>query len=151
MKPTNNLRWIIIFFMMVSIVIGIVIIYLLLDNKDKISEEIRNTVTKQVNGINLKSPSNGKDGITPIKNVDYFDGKDGKNSQSTKIILKERETVIRERVAQPKNGRDGKDAPITLIRCNVERNRWEYKLYGDETWGVLNDEEVPCTVKDEVR
>lgn len=35
--------------------------------------------TNGTNGINGKDGANGKDGYTPVKGVDYFDGKDGKN------------------------------------------------------------------------
>lgn len=64
-----------------------------------------------VNGTNGSNGTNGKDGYTPQKGVDYFDGKDGA---------------------------DGKQIEI---RCNTEKNRWEYRYQGDLTWTVMEDQD----------
>ena len=45
-----------------------------------------------------------KDGITPIKGKDYFDGKDGKDADEKKIVQK-----VLVKVPKPKDGKDGKD------------------------------------------
>jgi hypothetical protein len=71
----------------------------------------------------------GKDGYTPVKYVDYFDGKDGTNGADGK---------------DGANGEDGKDAYFD-IRCNTNKNRWEIKYMIEESWQVLNGEAVSCT------
>lgn len=80
------------------------------------------------NGSDGYDGRDGQDGYTPIKGIDYFDGVNGTDG---------------------KDGVDGEDAPLILIQCNVEKNRWEYKYYGDLTWSIMNDEPVPCTFKEE--
>lgn len=83
------------------------------------------------------------DGYTPVKNVDYFDGKDGKDgkdSVSTHTI--EREVIVKELPAPA--------APVPELRCNVAKNRWEMRYTGDESWKVLNDEPVPCTINADI-
>ena len=85
-----------------------------------------------------------KDGYTPIKGKDYFDGSAGLNAMSFSIT----NTTIKE-VAIPGpqglpgvgiNGVDGKDAPIQEIRINVTTGDLESKLTDASFWRVL----VPC-------
>lgn len=108
-----------------------------------------------------------KDGYTPIKGIDYFDGedayvdykkifneinrqisaipkpKDGVNSFSTHTI----ETVIKE---VPIKGDDGEDAPLTDYRCKDFPNKLseiQLKRSTEEAWIVLYKIPHKCTGK----
>lgn len=99
-----------------------------------------------------------QDGNTPVKGVDYFDGKtpacyyedsqcrgaDGKDSVSTHTET----TVIQEVPINGKNGNDGVDGKTPILRCNVQKNRWEVSYIGDNVWQILNGTPVPCTIKE---
>lgn len=63
--------------------------------------------------------ADGKDGYTPIKNVDYFDGKDGKNGLDGKDGV---------------NGQDGQDGytPVKGTDYWTESDKAEIKAYVDE-------------------
>lgn len=67
-------------------------------------------------------------------------GAPGKDSVSTHTI--EREVIVKE-VPAPA-------APVIELRCNVAKNRWEMRYTGDESWKVLNDEPVPCTINADI-
>lgn len=111
----------------------------------------------------------GKDGYTPIKNVDYFDGRDGLNGQDgvNTTVHDYTQTTITLSGTNGEKGDTGKSAyEIWLdlgntgteqdfidslkqvnypdFRCNTVKNRWEIKYPGDETWQILNGEVVPC-------
>jgi len=85
-----------------------------------------------------------KDGYTPIKGKDYFDGAAGLNAMSFSIT----NTIVKQ-VAIPGpqglpgigiNGVDGKDAPTQEIRINTISGDLESKLTDAAFWRVL----VPC-------
>lgn len=91
------------------------------------------------------------DGRTPVKGVDYFDGKDGKDgtdgadgkdSVSTHVI--EQQTVIKE---IPINGKDGVDGRTPELSCNERENRWEIRYFGDTRWKLLNGKIIKCTTE----
>jgi len=80
-----------------------------------------------------------KDGKTPVKGIDYFDGKNGINAVSfsvTTTIVKDI-PLLGERGEAGKDGRDGIDAPYQDIRINTETGDLESKLSSDRTWNVL--------------
>lgn len=43
-------------------------------------------------------------------------------------------------------GDKGDDGLTPIIRCNIDKNRWEVKYFGGELWKVLNGTPVPCTL-----
>ena len=83
-----------------------------------------------------------KDGKTPVKGIDYFDGKNGINSVSFSIettIIKE-VPLIGEKGADGKNGSDGlngKDAPYQSIRINPDTGDLESKTSDQRGWDIL--------------
>ena len=121
---------------------------------------IDSKVKKQIESLNIPA---GKDGYTPIKNVDYVDGKDG----VTKTIHDFTSTTIEIPNSGPK-GDKGDSAYQTWVnlgnvgteqdfieslkpqvilpdlKCNIDKNRWETKLPSDPSWQALNGEVVPC-------
>lgn len=56
----------------------------------------------------LPEPDPGKDGYTPVKGKDYFDGKDGETPSDAKL-----KKLIKPLIPAPKKGEPGKDAKIT--------------------------------------
>lgn len=79
----------------------------------------------------------------PKDGINGKDGKDGKDSLSTYTI--EKKTIVEQ---VPINGKDGKDAPLFEPRCNIEKNRWEYRYGDDVTWKVLNGTPTKCTTEE---
>lgn len=74
----------------------------------------------------------GKDGYTPIKGVDYSDGKDGVNGKDGKnsVSTHTSETIVRqEQIALFKD-----------VRINPETKSLEAKLSTDQFWEIL----IPC-------
>lgn len=70
----------------------------------------------------------GKDGYTPVKNVDYFDGKDGESIKGDKgddgvsPDPKEIAKLVLAKIPKPKDGKDGKDAdPAQIIQEVVKQ------------------------------
>lgn len=89
---------------------------------------------------------NGKDGETPVKGVDYFDGANGINAMSYTVNT----TVVKEvpLIGRPgsdgkdgKDGENGKDAPIQELRVNSFTGDVETKLSSDVFWRVM----IPCS------
>lgn len=117
----------------------------------KITRSIDNTLSamdmlkKRITDVEdaLQRIPKSNDGYTPIKGIDYTDGKkgdkgeagrNGTDSKSTDTV--EKETVIKE---VPVNGKDGIDGKTIILRCNALRNRWETSYIGDTTWSVIRD------------
>ena len=86
-----------------------------------------------------------KDGYTPVKGIDYFDGAQGINAMSynvTNKIIKEvplaGTTGNNGNDGLPgKDGTDGKDAPIQELRVNSSTGDLESKLTSDSFWTTL--------------
>lgn len=76
--------------------------------KAKLSEEIED-IKKGVQQI-----QKGRDGYTPIKGQDYFDGKDAEDVDEEKVI----ETIL-SKIELPENGKDGIDADEEAIISKV--------------------------------
>lgn len=131
-------------------------IYLLIKQRDELGATIEKAVQSHVNGI--------EDGYTPIKGIDYFDGK---NATPLQI-----ENAVNEymSVNPPKDGVSGKDATdeqvdesvkehleasppkqgrTPIIQCNEKKNRWEVRYSLDDVWQLLGGQSVKCTVVEE--
>lgn len=143
----NNKRIVVTTWFMMALMIlsNIIAIYLLVDAKMSLKPEIKQYVAEEIKKIDFKTPSNGINGIngyTPVFGIDYFNGKDGIDSVSTTT------TIIEKTIEQvPVNGIDGTDGLTPMIRCNTEKNRWEYRYYDYDGWQVLNNEIVKCTIE----
>jgi len=116
-------------------------------------EKTQHELISKINNIDIKQP---RDGYTPRKGVDYFDGtngRDGKNSVSKET------TVIRERAVHGESAYDialrhgfkGSEqewidslqprlSPLLEIRISPLTGDLETKLSTDDFWGVL----IPC-------
>ncbi len=88
-----------------------------------------------VNKINTEKPKDGRNGKDGANGVDGIDSK-SHNTIETKVIEKQ---VIKEVPVKGDNGL------TPIIKCNVEKNRWEYKFLVDKNWQLLNNEVVRCT------
>lgn len=93
-----------------------------------------------------------KDGYTPKKGVDYFDGKNGSdgNNATDEQIQNAVNTFMQSHPlpsgADGKEGSDGTNGFTPTIRCNTFRNRWEVKYSDTGAWKLLNNESVKCTI-----
>jgi len=110
-----------------------------LSNTTNIKDTIKNNPPKIVY-------VQAKDGYTPVKGKDYFDGAAGLNAMSFSVV----NTVIKEvplmgeRGIDGKDGVDGKngqDAPYQEIRINDETGDLETKLNTTKFWETL----IPCS------
>ena len=121
------MMWIVIVLIVMLSVLNILLVfYLNNEHEKKIDQKIQEIIkTIPVS----KTPTKGVDGKTPIKNVDYFDGKDSINTHTVETFIKE----------VPVNGKDGKDAYID-IRCNSTKNRWEVRYSPSENFQAMYDE-----------
>lgn len=135
---------------LVSILICLVVVLIFLQLYQ--TSSVQDKINQAIRSLSITKP---KDGYTPVKGIDYFDGVspqgikgadgrdgiDGKDSVSTHVI--EKQTIIKE---VPINGENGKDAFFD-IRCNVIQNRWEVKLSPDDGWKVPQSIPVKCSVE----
>lgn len=103
--------------------------------------DLRSSVSAKTNKVIVYE---GKDAYTPIKNVDYFDGKNAVSFVETKTVIKEKPV---NGITPPCyfevnqcRGNDGMPAPKTLMRVNEETGNLEYKSATDNLWVVL----LPC-------
>lgn len=95
-----------------------------------------------------KIATDGKDGYTPIKGVDYFDGikgDDGLQGIRGEQGVKGETGATGQTGTTGEKGLQGEPGKLIILRCNTKKNRWEYKYEGDDTWQILNDEKVACT------
>lgn len=81
------------------------------------------------NGSNGANGTNGNNGYTPVKGVDYFDGKDG---VTPPCMLTEAQC----QGADGSNGTNGENGREVERRCNADRQRMEWRLVGDPNWQV---------------
>lgn len=86
-----------------------------------------------------------KDGYTPVKGIDYFDGTNGMNSisfvQATTVVKEV--PLIGEKGADGEDGADGKDgidAPFQESRFNTATGNYETKLSTSRFWDIA----IPC-------
>lgn len=108
------------------------------DNTDKIkeSEESLNELANKVSEIHRQKhivvrPSDGKDGKDGISIV----GEKGEKGDKGDSIV----------------GEKGKDGLTPEIRCNVSKNRWEYRYESTSLWQIMYSEsnnKVKCTIKE---
>lgn len=161
-KLLNRLVW---FMVILLLTTSGITIYLLLEQKAALGKTIENAVQQQLNS------SMPKDGYTPIKGKDYFDGVSVTPSQIQKSVDK---WLADNPPKDGKNGADGSDGddaqPITdeqidrsvekymkknpphggltpIIRCNEEKNRWEVKYSQEDTWQLLGGTRIVCTIE----
>ena len=84
----------------------------------------------------------GKNGYTPVKGKDYFDGAAGINAMSYTVsntVIKEL-PIIGPQGPAGNNGVDGingQDAPIQEIRINPETGDLQSKMSNERYWSVL--------------
>lgn len=123
----------------ILIVLALVIIFIQLQQSGAIDIKVNNAIS----GVSMKNGVDGKDGYTPVKGVDYFDGKNSISTYTT-------ETVVKEVAINGKDGVDGKNGNDGLtpeLRCNIEKNRWEVRYSQESIYEVLNGEPVRCTIE----
>lgn len=142
MKNTNNITNILISILIV--LIGILIFLTIRDSgviDVKINTAVENMKkTQPVKGIDYN------DGITPVKGVDYTDGKSIKGDKGDKGDTGAKGENGIDGI-DGKKGSDGVNGSTPELRCNVDKNRWEFKYTGTEQWRVLNESAVRCTMK----
>ena len=134
----NIIMWV---FIVLVILLAVLNIYLTIkvneeqdariDYQVKVMQQMINSQVKPINGID------GKDGYTPIKGIDYTDGANGKNGTDGKNGSNGIDGT---------NGKDGINGLTPIIHCNTDFNWWEVRYSQTDTWQVLGDEPVKCTI-----
>lgn len=112
-------------------------------------KRINQHIDQVQNSIGLLKP---KDGYTPKKGVDYFDGvngQDGTNATDEQVQRAVDSYMQSHPVSNGVNGNDGvngSDGLTPTIRCNTLKNRWEVKYSDTGAWKLLNNQVVKCTI-----
>lgn len=161
-KFLNRLVW---FMVIVLLATSFITIYLLIDQRNAFGKIVDSSVKHHMEQLDIK------DGYTPVKGVDYVDGKDATNEQISKSVEQWFQKNPIKDGANGTNGEDGKDAPTVtneqvdssvkkymkehppqtsltpIIRCNEDMNRWEVKYNQEDIWQLLGGTRIVCTVE----
>lgn len=144
-------RLFIISIVLICIVISLLFIFI---TKPK---DVVNNYYKGENG------SNGIDGKTPIKGIDYVDGKNGINAVSTNTIV-QNNTVETVKTTQTEKvieqvpvkgdsgdvGAKGDTGPIgekLLMKVDYDTCKLKTKYESDDTWQTIAQLQKPCEVE----
>lgn len=142
-------------FLIMIIIISGINLYLMLENANTRNDRVRQSVESVLETIEAKKVTTPTQTViidnTPVKGVDYFDGRDGQNGTdgvNGESIKGDTGAPGKDGV-NGKDGKDGNDALPIIVRCNTKKNRWETKYAGDSVWQVMNDEVIKCTIEEE--
>lgn len=141
----NILTWLAIALIVLLAVVNVLVtIYSSKEREKAVDRAVKQVIESMP--VERKTPEviKGKDGYTPVKGVDYFDGAKGDKGE---VGLKGDKG---DRGDAGKAGENGKDSFLD-IKCNLEKNRWEIKLSPLDKWQVLNGESVKCSTEQEVK
>lgn len=152
----NTIAWILLVcLLLLSVAVNIVLFV----RQDEVKREIRHSVSEEIAKVKIPQP---KDGYTPVKNLDYFDGQNGINA-TDKQVKQAVDQYFKENPPQVINGSNGytpqkgvdyfdgnpgQDGITPLVRCNTTKNRWEVRYGLDQAWQLLNNEKVKCTTEE---
>lgn len=107
-----------------------------LNKKDEEIDKLKKSIAALLanspkDGVDGKDGKDGTNGANGVPGENGKDGKDGVNGTNGV------------------DGVNGQDAPMYMLRCNVDRNRWEEKYSTDTSWRIMlyNNEPVKCTRK----
>lgn len=161
-KWLNRLVWAMVVILLAT---SGITIYLLLEQKAALGKTIESAVQQHLNN------AMPKDGYTPIKGKDYFDGVSVTPSQIQQSVDRWLADNPPKDGKDGSNGSDGKDGKSVtdeqiessvekymkdnppqlsltpIIRCNEEKNRWEVKYGQEDTWQLLGGTRIVCTVE----
>jgi len=139
----------IIYVLVLTVIFLLVILVSFITYKVATIENSLNIIIQQQDSLKVIKGINGKNGYTPIKGIDYFDGapgKDGTNAISTNTVVEKDTTTVQEvplqgtQGAQGEPGTPGKDAPELEIQIDPTTGNLETKYSTDAIWNTL----VPC-------
>lgn len=146
MKRLKNIfTWLVIALIVLLAVVNVVVtIYSSKEREKAVDRAVKQVIESLPVEKQTPEVIKGKDGHTPVKGVDYFDGAKGEKGE---VGLKGDKG---DKGDTGRTGESGKDAFID-VQCNTEKNRWEIKLSPLDKWQVLNGESVKCSVEQEVK
>lgn len=145
--PLNMFVWAL---LCLLVMLNMVTIFIILQQQEELKKSVNLMVKQEVGKIVIPKPKDGMNGYTPIKNIDYFDGINGKNATDEQVSKAVSEYIKKN---PPKPGKDGKtpvkgkdytDGKTPEIRCDAERNAWVTRFSPEESWQLLNGERSPC-------
>lgn len=149
----KTLPWI---FALVVLLILAVASNFLLYLKVPSTESLEAYLDKRLQEIHLQEGKAGADGYTPVKGVDYFDGKDGQDGTNGRDGQQGLQGVQGLQGIQGTQGEKGdkgdtgakgeagESGKTPEIRCNTVRNQWEVRYSEEENWTVLGESPSPC-------
>ncbi len=108
----------------------------------RINEAVKSIQTQKVSPV--IQPING---YTPQKNIDYFDGVSIKGEKGDSVKGDKGDKGDSIKGDRGEKGDAGNNGLTPTFQCNVARNRWEVKYGNDETWSVVGETPVKCTIK----
>ena len=153
------------------IVLNVAILYLMVDIKLNLQNNIDTSVNNKVKTLNVYDKIDklvelkvssiqlvpGKDGVDGANGVNGSNGKDGASIKGDAglsaydIAVKNGFEGTEEEWQLSLKGENGNDGLTPILRCNTNRNRWEQRYSEDDMWKILKDENnnpVPCTIKE---
>lgn len=146
MKGINNkLTW---FLLIVIILLNAVVINFLLSSQNVIHSQLDSVIDNKISEFADHHNLVGVDGKTPVKGIDYFDGKDGAKGEKGEAGVNGAEGKQGEKGdtgEKGENGTDGVDGKTPQIRCNVNKNVWQVRYSDDDLWQDMNGQKVACT------
>lgn len=136
----NIVKWLVI---LLVIGLSLVNIFLTVNSSIEQKNHINQRVEDAIKSIQMPKAINGINGM---------DGKDGKDSLSTHTVNTVIKQTITKETIQEKGdkGEKGSDGLTPILRCNESKNRWEVKYTNTETWAILGDIPVKCTIESNV-
>lgn len=149
-KKQTTILFILVVTMLLAIIVAACIYVIRNDNRLKNLESLLSKQPKIV------QPVDGKNGYTPIKGVDYFDGtngKDGKDSHSTHTIEKQTivenniKEVIKEIPIKGAEGKKGNDGLTQQLLVDINTCYLMSKYTNDDSWLPLAQLPKPCKVE----
>lgn len=110
-----------------------------------LSNVIKSNINDKINSLNLK------DGYTPVKGIDYFDGQSvpGNTGASGYTPVLGKDYFNGKTPEKGVDYNDGVDGMTPIIRCNTTKNRWETSYNNGVSYQVSLDEfkkPVKCTI-----
>lgn len=121
-------------------------IFIALEQSGVVDVKIQTALKQHADSIKIPEPIKPKDGYTPRKGVDYFDGQPGHNASSAQVEVAVEEYFKKNPV---KNGKSGTNGKTPEVACNEEKNRWEVRYGLEEAWQLMGGKSVKCTTEAE--
>lgn len=111
-----------------------------INGEDASEEQILDAIAAYCKRHNDCTGSNGKDGKSPIKGIDYNDGINGQNGSNGFNGVDGKDGVGQK--GDP--GNPGQPGRETEFRCEPDTYNYQYRYVGDEGWQTIQPNSNAC-------